>query len=84
MGEEIHRLRSIPGFPYLANLNKIKGNIINGDPVKDRALQFPDFFVYAPHIKMVTMHKCDSRWNEIKDKYYCMDGLWQKRGFVVV
>ena len=78
------KLRGIPNFPFLSNLDRIKGKIKNGDPAQDRILQFSDFFVYAPHIKTVTNHEKIDRWNEIKDKYYLLNGPWMKRGFVVI
>lgn len=84
MGAEMAKLRRIPSFPHLTNLHKIKGNIANGDPVKEKILQFSDFFAYAPHIKLITGHRNESRWNEIKEKYYAIDGDWTRRGFVVL
>ena len=48
MNREIKALRSIPNFPYFTKLDKIRDKIINGDPIKDKTLQFSDFFVYAP------------------------------------
>lgn len=84
MYREMRALRAIPNFPYLTKLDKIRGKIINGDPTRDKMLQFADFFAYAPHIKMVTCHKKDTRWQEIKNRYYSPYGDWKKRGFVVL
>lgn len=83
MNREMQKLQSIPGFPYLTKLDKIKGKIINGDPSKEKMLSFSDFFVYTPHIKMVTRNEKDTRWQEIMDKYYLLYGDWKKRGFVI-
>ncbi len=84
MYREMQKLRSITAFPYFSNLDRIKGSIINGEPTKEKTLQISDFFVYAPHIKMVTSNRKESRWQEIKDRYYLPYGDWNKRGFVVL
>ena len=84
MTKELKRLQSISTFPCLTNLCKIKGRVKNGDPTKEVILQFSDFFVYAPHIKLVTGNQKQKRWEEIKEKYYEFDGVWKKRGFVVL
>jgi hypothetical protein len=84
MTQELQQLQSIPTFPYFTNLNKIKGKVKNGDPSKEVLLQFSDFFVYAPHIKLVTCHRKQKRWQEIKEKYYELYGIWKKRGFVIL
>ena len=84
MNREIKALRSIPNFPYFTKLDKIRDKIINGDPIKDKTLQISDFFVYAPHIKVVTSYRKETRWQEIKGRYYSLCGDWNKRGFVVL
>jgi len=84
MTKELQLLQSIPTFPYFTNMEKIKGKVRNGDPVEERILQFSDFFVYAPHIKLVTSHKADRRWQQIKNRYYELYGSWKKCGYVVI
>lgn len=84
MSGELYRLQAIPTFPYFTNLDKIKGKVRNGDPTREVILQFSDFFVYAPHIKLVTCHRKERRWQQIKGKYYELNGIWKKRGFVVI
>ena len=66
------------------NSVRIWGRIINGDPVKEKVLQFPDFFVYAPYIKTVRGHKKGNRWQEIRNKCYGRNVKWYSRGFVVI
>jgi len=63
-------------------LGKIKGKVINGKPAKDIVLQFSDFFVYAPHIKFVTNHAKQQRWEQIRHKYYACKSSWKRNGFV--
>ena len=84
MNAEIRETCKRSRFPIFTNLGKIRGKIINGDPVKEKVLQFSDFFVYAPHIKMVTGHKKENRWQEIKNKYYGGNEKWYSKGFVVI
>ena len=66
--KEMDELRSIVNF--YPTLERIKGKVGNGKPTKDVILQFADFFVYSPHIKFVTQHEKQNRWNEIRHKYY--------------
>ncbi len=73
-------MKEIPKFPQFTDLNKIRGKIINGDPFKEKLLQFADFFTYAPHIKLVSGNEKDARWNEIKDKYYSLFGAGTNAG----
>ena len=82
--EELRQLQNIPNFSHLTKLDKIKGKIINGDPTKEKILQFSDFFVYAPQIKQVTDQRSEERWNQIKGKYYQLDSSWNRRGYVVI
>ena len=84
--EELRQLQNIPNFSHLTKLDKIKGKIINGDPTKEKILQFSDFFVYAPQIKIfqVTDQRSEERWNQIKGKYYQLDSSWNRRGYVVI
>lgn len=83
MIKELKYLTSIRTFPSFTNLNKIKGRVKNGNPTKDKVLQFADFFVYAPHIKFVTSHKADRRWQQIESKYYNIQGKWNRSGFML-
>lgn len=81
---ELQKLRETRNFPFFSNLDKIKGKIVNGNPIHDKVLQFSDFFVYAPHIKSVNNHRTQKRWLEIRDKYYNLNGGWNRRGYVVI
>ena len=84
MTKELDRLRAMKNFPFFTNLNKIKGKITNGNPINDRVLQFSDFFVYAPHIKSVNNCRTQRRWLQICNKYYNLNGTWNKKGYVVI
>jgi len=77
---EMEALRSVTNFHR--TLGKIKGRVINGKPTKDIVLQFSDFFVYAPHIKFVTNHAKQQRWEQIRHKYYACKSIWKRNGFV--
>ena len=83
-GGESRVLRSASAFPHFANPDKIKGRMVDGDPTIRVVPQFSDFFARAPHIKMVAGHRRSSRWDETKDKHYCVDGPRNGRGFVVI
>lgn len=82
IGRDLRRLLQIPTFPYFTNLANINKKIINGDPVQEKVLQFSDFFVYAPHIRLVNNYRTGRRWLEIKDKYYNFTGKWNQCGYV--
>lgn len=81
---EMRELQDSVAWRFSPNLYKIKSRIGSGNPLVERALQFADFFVYAPHIMLVTGKKKRSRFEEIRHKYYNFDGAWRERGFVVI
>ena len=64
-------------------LGRIKGKVKNGDPRTDVLLQISDFFVYAPHIKVITRSEKQDRWRQVQHKYYRGNG-WKRRGFVIL
>lgn len=82
--KDLKNLRNLTNFPFFTNLDKIKGKIRNGEPVKDKILQFADFVVYAPHIFFYTNRTRANRLNEIYEKYYNTNGNWKTNGCVYI
>ena len=78
---EMRSLQSVTQFH--STLGRIKGKVKNGDPCTDVLLQISDFFVYAPHIKVITRSEKQDRWCQIRHKYYRGNG-WKRRGFVML
>lgn len=82
--KDLKNLRELTKFPFFTNLDKIKGKIRNGEPVKEKVLQFSDFVVYPVHILFYTNRKCSNRFNEIYEKYYNNKGNWKTNGCVYI
>ena len=78
---EISNLQTMTQFHH--TLNRIKGKVEDGNPYADVLLQISDFFVYAPHIKAMTLNEKQDRWSQIRHKYYRGEG-WRKKGFVIL
>lgn len=81
--KDLKILREDTNFPFFTNLDKVKGKIKYGDPFKEKILQFSDFFIYAPHIRLVTKLNADGRFEEIKSEYYNFFGKWNRKEYVV-
>ena len=81
---EMRQLQDSVAWYFSPDLYKISSRIGSGDPLVEKILQFADFFVYAPHIKLVTKDEKRRRFEEIIHKYYNFNGSWRKRGFVVI
>ena len=81
---EMRQLQDSVTRYFSPNLSKVKSRIGSGDPLAERTLQFADFFVYAPHIMLVTGREKRRRFEEIKHKYYNFGGAWWERGFMVI
>jgi len=84
MTRELIRLQDMPTFPLFTNLDNIRGRITNGDPIVQRVLQFSDFFVYSPHIRLVNNLRTENRWRQVRHKYFNIDGGWNRNGYVVI
>ncbi len=82
--KDLRNLRELTRFPFFSDLDKIKGKIRSGDPVKEKVLQFADYVVYPPHIFFYTNQKCSNRLNEIHYKYYNAKGNWKTGGCVYI
>lgn len=82
--KDLKNLRDLTNFPFFTSLDKIKGKIRNGDPIKEKVLQFSDFVVYTPHIFFYTNLKCSNRFNEIHYKYYNTNGNWKTNGCIYI
>ncbi|MBM2819863.1 MAG: hypothetical protein HW410_1545 [Nitrosarchaeum sp.] len=81
---DLQNLRRLTKFPFFTNLDKIKGKIRNGEPVKEKVLQFADFVVYPTHLLFYTNRKCSNRFTEIHYKYYNTKGNWKTNGCVYI
>ena len=70
MTKDMKNLREDTNFRFFTNLDKVKGKIRYGEPFEEKVLQFSDFFIYAPHIRLVTNCRLDNRFEEIRSEYY--------------
>ena len=70
VGRAMERLKNMQYYHSFSDSVSMRRNIINGDPIKEKVLQFSDFFAYAPHMRMVSDKLKHERWDEIKNRYY--------------
>ena len=84
MTNDLQNLQQLTNFSFFSNLDKIKKKIKGGDPIEEKVLQFSDFFIYAPQIRLVSNYKKERRFLEIENEYYNLDGKWNEKGYVVI
>lgn len=81
---ELRKLQKYTKFPQFTDLGNIQGKVERGQPSVEIILQFADFFTYLPWIRKTTNYSATSKWNSVMHKYYNLDGVWNKRGYVEI
>ncbi len=78
----MNRLRQMLALKHYVEIDNIRGDIQNGNPLKDPVLQLADFFAYATQEMYRTNGDRSRRWDSIREKYHNIDGVYYESGCV--